>query len=189
MARTLPCQGRGSRVFGTGRNEPGVRRGGRRSEFRQKRAGATFGAAQERRPLFFILKIKIVNYAAVVQLARTLPCQGRGSRVFGTGRNEPGVRRGGRRSEFRQKRAGATFGAAQERRPLFFILKIKIVNYAAVVQLARTLPCQGRGRRFESGSPLSLSIYPSPDGGIGRHARLKILWLNKPCRFDPGSGH
>ena len=28
-----------------------------------------------------------------------------------------------------------------------------------------------------------------PDGGIGRHAGLKILWPLRPCRFDPGSGY
>ena len=27
-------------------------------------------------------------------------------------------------------------------------------SHAVVVQLARTLPCQGRGRQFESGLPL-----------------------------------
>ena len=28
-----------------------------------------------------------------------------------------------------------------------------------------------------------------PDGGIGRHAGLKILWPLRLCRFDPGSGY
>ena len=32
---------------------------------------------------------------------------------------------------------------------------MKHVRYAVVVQLARTSPCQGEGRRFESGLPLT----------------------------------
>ena len=28
-----------------------------------------------------------------------------------------------------------------------------------------------------------------PDGGIGRHPGLKILWPLRPCRFEPGSGY
>ena len=44
---------------------------------------------------------------------------------------------------------------------------------ASVVQLARTFPCQGKGRRFEPGHSLHKSCRR---GGIGRHAGLKILW-------------
>src|SRR6056297_2604575 len=47
----------------------------------------------------------------------------------------------------------------------------------------RARPCQGRGRGFESRFSLKLqrpskrrSFFFSPDGGIGRHAGLKILW-------------
>ena len=66
------------------------------------------------------------------------------------------------------------------------IIFLPISGNAVVVQLARTSPCQGEGRRFESGSPL---VKFCPDGGIGRHEGLKILWINTPCGFESHFGH
>jgi hypothetical protein len=73
--------------------------------------------------------------------------------------------------------------------------------------VARTLPCQGRGRRFESGHPLQNYpnrlcwdfscpylyfnihfFYTSPGGGIGIRTGLKILG-RKACGFDSHLGH
>ncbi len=64
----------------------------------------------------------------------------------------------------------------------------------------RARPCQGRGRGFESRFPLKITSekrffficqyqISCPDGGIGRHPGLKILWPLRPCRFEPGSGY
>ena len=44
--------------------------------------------------------------------------------------------------------------------------------HAGVVQLARTLPCQGKGRRFESGHPLHRIYFDNNIKPTGRVAEL-----------------
>ena len=50
----------------------------------------------------------------------------------------------------------------------------------------RARPCQGRGRGFES--RFSLAKHICPGGGIGRHARLKILCPSGRAGSSPAPG-
>jgi hypothetical protein len=59
--------------------------------------------------------------------------------------------------------------------------------------VGRARPCQGRGRGFESRLSLNMErkfhvVYGRPDGGIGRHAGLKILWLRGCAGSSPAPG-
>jgi hypothetical protein len=68
--------------------------------------------------------------------------------------------------------------------------------------VGRARPCQGRGREFESRLSLQKALEKglcclkvtysssrvSRDGGIGRHARLKILWLHGRAGSIPAPG-
>ena len=58
--------------------------------------------------------------------------------------------------------------------------------YCENSSVGRAQPCQGWGREFESRLPLKIKEVRS-DGGIGRHAGLKILCLYGRAGSSPAS--
>ena len=64
---------------------------------------------------------------------------------------------------------------------MFGIISFVNTKSSGSSSAGRTLPCQGRGRRFESVLPLQIfttviKLPISRGGGIGRHVGLKIQW-------------